>query len=484
MKKVIFILIDSLMPHVLEKQWDQLPGLSFLKKKGHFYPEMVTVFPTMTASVDSSLMTGCYPDQHRVPGLVWYNPITKKGVNYVNGGISVWKMGIRDCFRNVLFEMNETHLSRDVKTVFEECSALGKTSASINFVIHRGHRPHSVHIPWLMKWLLGWRRFKTVSGPDLMTLGKIIRPDFVHSAPASGLFQYYGINDKYAAGVTCQMIRLGKQPDLTMVYLPDNDHKVHKTNPDHAEEPLIQADQHICQILDAYDSWDKAIEENVFLIASDHGQTRVLDDSGYNVDLDQILHDFSIVPVGKKASPMHEVALANNERMCYIYPLGLDIQPRLIERLSHIEGIDLVAWKDLNGVRVRRGRTQNQELFFAKGGTFVDPYGMDWVIEGDPGVLDMNLAGNELMMGDYPDALSRLYGALYAQDIPLIVVNAAPRYEFKTAYFPTHLGGGSHGSLHRFDSTIPFIVAGTEERLSSHPRLVDLKAFILKLLTP
>jgi hypothetical protein len=483
LKKVMFILVDSMMPHVMEKVWDRLPGLSFLKRHGHYYPDMITVFPTMTASVDCSLMTGTYPDQHRVPGLIWYNPKTNKVVNYINGALSVWKMGMRDCFRNVLFEMNGKHLSEEVKTIFEECSLLGKTSASINFVVHRGFRDHSVNLPWYMKWLFGRGLPDTIPGPDWMTMGQFVRPDFAKSAQGAGLFKGFGINDPYAVDVTCKMVREGKQPDLTMVYLPDNDHEVHRTDPDHAEAPLIKVDHHICKILDEYPSWERAIAENIFIIGSDHGQTRIPNDSQFNIDLDQILHDFSIVPVGKKASNIHEVVLANNERMTYVYPLQPGIQTALIDRLSGETGIDIVAWKDTSGVRVRSPRFPQEELFFSPEGTFVDPHGRTWVIEGDPRLLDLSIIGSSLSMEEYPDALSRLYGALYSQDIPSIVISAAPRYEFKTAYFPTHLGGGSHGSLHRYDSTIPLLVAGTEEKLPGDPRLIDIKGFILNLLS-
>jgi predicted AlkP superfamily pyrophosphatase or phosphodiesterase len=38
----------------------------------------------MIASVDSSLLTGTYPDVHQVPGLVWYDPEEKEIINYGN----------------------------------------------------------------------------------------------------------------------------------------------------------------------------------------------------------------------------------------------------------------------------------------------------------------------------------------------------------------------------------------------------------------
>lgn len=72
------LLVDSLMPNILEDaiRHKTVPALQFLKDRGRYWPNCVTVFPTMTASVDSSLLTGEYPDVHRVPGL--YGMIRKR----------------------------------------------------------------------------------------------------------------------------------------------------------------------------------------------------------------------------------------------------------------------------------------------------------------------------------------------------------------------------------------------------------------------
>jgi hypothetical protein len=63
----------------------------------------------------------------------------------------------------------------------------------------------------------------------------------------------------------------------------------------------------------------------------------------------------------------------------------------------------------------------------------------------------------------------------------MIVVTARPRYEFLSRFYPTHLGGGSHGSLHKYDSMIPLIVAGSDCPVNEQPRLVDVKYLVLNL---
>lgn len=472
------------MPHVLENHWDRFPALSFLRENGQLYSNATTSFPTMTASVDCSLMTGVYPDQHRVPGLIWYDPDSGQIVNYINGAKTIIKMGIGKCLKNALISMNSLHLSKETQTIFEVCAERGWTSASINFVIHRGKTRHPLRLwSWVKRWL-SIPLTEEIQGPDIMTLGRVVRPDFAKGAKGRGVFQSLGVNDTFASDAACRMIREGHQPDLTMVYLPDNDHAVHLADPHHAAKPLMKADQHIGTILSAYGSWDKALEQTIFLIVSDHGQTAIPRNPAYNIDLDQELRGFHIPPLGEQVSALYDLVLANNERMTYAYPLKPGVQKRLIDRLKNVRGIDQIAWKEDGGVKVVKGGLDAAALFFRKGGEWTDPYRATWLMEGNSEILDLELddTNHSIKMKDYPDVLSRLYGALYSQSIPMVVLTALPRYEFKTAYFPTHLGGGSHGSLHSYDSTIPMIISGTDIPLPNPPRLIDLKDYMLQLL--
>ena len=244
MKKVIFLLVDSLMPNILEEciRNRTVPALQFLKARGRFWPNCVTVFPTMTASVDSSLLTGVYPDVHRVPGLIWYNPEEKMIVNYINGWKCIKKLGLFNCANNVIYNLNEKHLSKQVTTLFEELASRGKTSASINAIVHRGPKKHHVRLPFLTKLATGFRSFDEISGPDVLTLGAMIQSDLERIIPRSiqGYRRFYGINDAYAVSVAKHLIQSDRQPDFMLVYLPDNDHEIHKKSPAYGEEPLIR----------------------------------------------------------------------------------------------------------------------------------------------------------------------------------------------------------------------------------------------------
>src|SRR4051794_9390118 len=70
-KKVIFLMVDSLMYQAIDQgvSKQELPTFKFLIEHGQYYRNMVSSFPTMSVTIDSSLITGTYPDTHHVPGL-------------------------------------------------------------------------------------------------------------------------------------------------------------------------------------------------------------------------------------------------------------------------------------------------------------------------------------------------------------------------------------------------------------------------------
>ncbi|EJL47225.1 hypothetical protein BAG01nite_20850 [Brevibacillus agri] len=483
MKKVLLFLIDSMMPDVLERciAANKAPGLRFLLEHSQYIPDCVTVFPTMTASIDCSLITGVYPDQHKVPGLVWYDSEQKKIVNYINGAVPVRKLGIAQCATNVLFDLNERHLSKDVKTIHEVLEEHQLVSGSINVIAHRGHKQHKVHMPPLLDAITSFQLRETVSGPTIMSIGTLVRPDIFRPVTwnmAQTVFEGYGINDTYAIDVLIEVIRSGKQPHFTLVYLPENDHKLH-ASPQNAIQHLADVDKQLVRFLDSFASWEQMLERNVCILISDHGQTVIGEGEEHNISLDALLKGFSIHALGKEVTSEVEVVICNNERMTFLYPVNGTEQAAIVEAVSVDKRIDLIAWKDGEKMIVRRGGSK-QELSFWRGAEYSDAYGRSWGMAGDPSVLDVQYDGETLTFDTYPDAFSRLYGAAFAQQGPAVILTAAPGYEFLSECAPTHLGGGSHGSLHKRDSLIPLVIAGAAQSFPLPARLVDVKDFILR----
>ena len=107
-------------------------------------------------------------------------------------------------------------------------------------------------------------------------------------------------------------------------------------------------------------------------------------------------------------------------------------------------------------IRGRRG-----ELRFTRGGELADARGERWSVEGDLGVLRAEIQDGRILCTEYPDALARVWSALNCPTAGDILLSAAPGYEFVDWGGSDHVGGGSHGSLHRSDSIGALLWCGT-----------------------
>ena len=73
-ERAILIVIDGLTPAMFEEAVEKrsAPALAELYERGE-YRRAASVFPSLTPVCLSSLVTGAYPDVHRIPHLVWYH---------------------------------------------------------------------------------------------------------------------------------------------------------------------------------------------------------------------------------------------------------------------------------------------------------------------------------------------------------------------------------------------------------------------------
>src|SRR5699024_4552776 len=154
-KPVILLNIDSLMPHALEvaTQSDRAPALKFLMEHGYYIDHLVSSFPTMSVTIDSTLLTGTYTNQHHIPGFNWFDMNNKQIYNYGTGFRETFRIGIRHTAHNMLYRLNNEHLSRKVSTIYEDLAHHGLKSASINSFVYRGNTPRRLHVPKFLSTL-------------------------------------------------------------------------------------------------------------------------------------------------------------------------------------------------------------------------------------------------------------------------------------------------------------------------------------------
>lgn len=481
-KRVMLLFIDSLMPDVLERASGKglVPALDFLRNRGAYWNECVTVFPTMSASVDGSLLTGTYPDIHKLPGIVWYNRKENKVINYVNGTGGVLKLGINRCAKDIVYGMNEVHLSKEIKTLYEELEERGILTSSVNCMIHRGPHRYEFNLPGMLNLVLFRMEIPYMQGPEKFAMGKFARTLLLEGVKwkwNQSIFRKYGFNDAFAVDVVEHMVQSNQMPQFTIVYFPDNDYAYHRF-PDQGPEILGKVDHQVDRLLKSFGSWEEALETCTFIVTGDHGQSTIGFDADATVDLEPLFHGIKLANLKNVDTNKDDLVVCNNERMTYLYPLKEGVLEDVVARLCTDPRIDVIAWKERNGVRLQSAKNR---LFFAPGEGYVDPYGRQWRVEGEP-FLDVILREGQVSFGDYPDLFSRLYGGLYAHEGQVMVLTTLPGYEFYTKGDPIHRSGASHGALHRRDSIVPLIITGEQQEAFQHPRLVDLKGYIMKKL--
>ena len=489
MKKVILFVIDSLHPGVLRRMLSEgdVPALHFLAEHGTYFDRVVSSFPTMTPVATSSMITGTWPDRHGVPGFIWYNEEIGKIIDYGATLQSILKIGTEKILRNLLIKLNEEHLNLKTPTLYEKLEAHGYSTGSVNFFMHRATHVYRAKVPFLLALATRFRlNREEVSGPSHLTLGQLVHPPFsgrTRTYPR-GVFNRFGFNDAYSGKISAQLIREGKQPDFMVVYFPDNDKYSHHQGPLRTGPSIERADLQVAAVLDEFSSWEKALEETVFIVTGDHAQSSVGLGNEYLIDLDRVLRSFKRLKATEEASGTgndKQIAICPNERMAFIYLLERknEILPDIVSILAKDSRNAQIAWKvSENRYCVLQGGTEKQ-LFFSRGGSYQDVYGQSWSCEGDLSVVDTQVTGEQkLEFGKFPDAFTRLISALEARSGSRVVISAALGYEYLAVGGPIHPGGGSHGSLEEEDSTVPMIVAGMPVRLD-HPRIIDLFPMIL-----
>jgi predicted AlkP superfamily pyrophosphatase or phosphodiesterase len=259
-KRVVLIVIDGLTPSMLEAA--ETPALRFLLEHGT-YRRAASTFPSLTPVCLSSIATGCHPDGHHIPHLVWWHREERRIVEYGSSFGAIRAAGLARSLRDTIVDLNAKHLSRDVETVYEELEDAGLTTAAINITCYRGRNRHLPTIPGA----------PAVNGPKRFFFYSLYASDRT-GAPIAVRNRALGSIDAYAAWVGRWLVTRDGF-DLLVYYLPDYDYASHAAGPDSAHEALERSDAAIVALMDAAGGPDAFLERYAVLVCSDHGQTHV-----------------------------------------------------------------------------------------------------------------------------------------------------------------------------------------------------------------
>lgn len=497
MKKVLLIIIDALATRVVlpALQKGMLPNIQKLTDRGILCPECTSIFPSITPAATCSIVTGAYPFEHGISGAYWYETDEDEVAYFGSDLPAIMNEGMEHYINDFQIKLNMDRLR--VPTLFERIEQHGAlTDAVVNFMWYRGTVEHETTTPMMLNLTPGVSLARSMRGPHTMFLGDFVSTPLYGTLPSvrGGLSRRFGFHDDSTADYLLALAEQNCLPDFTLAYFPNNDFDSHAKGPVNAVSTLQEIDSHLGKLFELQGGLESFLDEFSILITGDHSQSDL--DENPNVDLSQVLERFPIVEAGKAWSGTEDMVVCPNMRSAQIY-MREELWTRrseVIDCLRDCKEIDQVIWCDhdsgLNGTKepsfyidtAKRGR-----LIFKPApdqqGNAVDCYGTSWIWEGDLSTIDASLTPEgEIKYGDYPNAFERIASG-FSEITGNIWVTAQLGKEFCLPSMKCN-PAGSHGSLHRLDSTAPLIVAGLPAgfELPNSPRITDITPICMQLL--
>jgi hypothetical protein len=265
--------------------------------------------------------------------------------------------------------------------------------------------------------------------------------------------------------------------DFLLFSLPDNDTHSHKVGPDGQVRSIAEADRALERIMHVAGGPEAFLEEHSVIVMSDHSQTVV--ESGIN--LSDVLADMRVLSPSDPAPTEADVAACPSARSAMVYALEDGRREGLVRRaadtLLDADGVELVITRENGTALVRSGAG---ELRFAPGDDLTDARGRTWTMTGDESVLALQTGGRRVDSETYPDALGRLWSALSCPHSGDVLASAELGWEFVDWGGADHVGGGSHGSLHRDDSEGVLLMCGVDAPERERWSLADVTPLVLE----
>jgi hypothetical protein len=457
-KKLVLAVIDALKPEMLARAIDdgRAPALKALVERGVFVRDCVPPFPSVTPACAASIATGLSPADHLIPSMNWFHRGEERYVEYGSSFSATRQFGVVRSLHDTVYNMNMAHLTRAHRTVFEHLDDAGLRTACTTYLMYRGRTRHE----------------PVRGGGFQQRLAEAAQ--FRHAVWGARELFYADLFDSRATGCTSNLGMPGQRDrhagcvgayavdrdlfDFLLLSLPDNDTHSHRHGPYGQPASIAEADRQIERLMHAGGGTDAFLEEHAVIVMSDHSQSQVED----RVNLTAALPDWRVLLPSDPAPQYAELAVCPAQRSAMVYVLDESARDRRVPEvaadLSEVEGVDLVLWLGDEEAVVTSARG---ELRFAPGAQATDRRGRAWDLEGELEALELTVADGRVESPQYPDALGRVWDALACPTGGDVLVSAAPGYEFTDWGGADHVGGGSHGSLHRADSLGALVMCGT-----------------------
>ncbi len=457
-KPVLLLVLDGIRPDVMRSaiRDGDAPALGAIAERGEARWDAVSVFPSITPAATAAIATGEPPSGTGILGHAWYDENEDEIVVYGAKTETVISTGPIKVLHNNVWRMNRDDLI--APTIFESLDDLGVDAACVHFPVRRGPHEHPVRMKTVEGYLKGSRYLSpSVSGPKEYFLGDLFySTEFgTNGRNGNGGFQRaVGINDEYAAEVGARLVAEKTTP-FNLVYFFHGDKVAHHKGIAAQRRHVTKLDGFVSHIMDAAGGVDEFLAENAVIAVSDHGHAPLLPRRRF-VNLARVKG--YKVSLGSRASfaAGADVVAVPNGRAALLYLRDASKSAGVADTLALRRGVDLASWREDGWVVVRR---VGREMRFKPGGGATDRYGDSWEISGDHRALGIEVSDEAVHYGDYPDALSRLWGCLASSRSGDVVLSASPGYTFGEVSGGYH-AASDHGSLHREDSEVFSIACG------------------------
>jgi predicted AlkP superfamily pyrophosphatase or phosphodiesterase len=460
LKKLVLVVIDALKPSMLERAIasGRAPALRRIREEGVYVDDCVAAFPSVTPVCAATIATGVGPDRHRIPSMNWYHREEGRYIEYGSSFSATRQFGVLRSMTDTVYRLNAEHLSDQVETVFETLDDAGVRTAGTTYLIYRGRHQHEVANESALARIVTSTLFRrTIEGPQELFYADLYAS---RRTGCRGQLGMPGIRDQHTGCVGAYLVEHDLF-DFLLFSLPDNDAWSHKNGPHAQVTSIAGADRQLERLMHAAGGPDAFLDEHAVIVASDHSQAAVEE----RIRLDRAFADFDVATPSPASAIGAEVALSPAQRAAMVYALDRDraeqVLARAVKAAAGVEGIDLMLWLDPRRRAEAVVRSARGELRFAPGGDLEDERGQEWSVEGELAALGLRVEDGRLSSLEYPGALARIWSALKCETAGDLLLSAAPGYEFVDWGGADHVGGGSHGSLHRSDSLGALLWCGT-----------------------
>jgi Type I phosphodiesterase / nucleotide pyrophosphatase len=479
-RKLVLTVIDGLKPAMLERTVQQggAPILKALMERGTYVEDCVAAFPSVTPVCAASIATGTGPDAHRIPSMNWYDRAEGRYVEYGSSFGASRRAGVLRSLTDTVYNMNGRHLAPEVPTVYERLDDAGLRTAATTYLIYRGRHRHRLAGETALARIAGAVFREPVMGPRELFYADLFAS---RRTGCRGQLGMPGQRDQHSGCVGAHLVEHDLF-DFLLFSLPDNDAWSHRNGPHAQVASIANADRQLERLVHAGGGLDRFLEDHAMIVLADHAHAAV----ERRIDLRLAFEEWDVAqprPNGSRArreraardeDPAEalagdsggQIALGLAQRSAMVYVLDAERRERLTVRALRealaVPGVDLAMWRTGAGGAESAIKGERGEVRFAPGGDLVDLRGRRWSVDGELATLSARVEEGRLLTPDYPDALGRVWSALTCPTAGDLLLSAAPGFEFADWGGADHLGGGSHGSLHRCDSLGPLLWCGVD----------------------